>query len=142
VAIFVAVLVVLFFGIRYAIAAPADSRERIYQERFCVRMQLEYKFPDGTRADCLSDRYVIEVDFTEKWAESIGQALHYMLWPRDLPIGERRAGIILVCRHAREICTDHTVRLKRVIEAFNLPVTVWDCDRDDAPPGALSDADC
>ena len=104
-----------------ASAKTSGPLERVYQERFCTGMKLEYRLPDATRADCLSGEYVIEVDFTEKWAESIGQALHYGLWTRELPIGPRKIGIILICHKQRDTCTDHTVRLKRVIEGFHLP---------------------
>ena len=47
-------------------------------------MLQEYRFPDGTRADCISATHAIEVDFSEKWAEAIGQALHYALWMAEL----------------------------------------------------------
>lgn len=62
----------------------ADShihRERYYQERWCAARQgqAEYRLPDGTRVDCLTRTHAIEVDFAEKWAESIGQALYYAL---------------------------------------------------------------
>ncbi len=50
----------------------------------------------------------------------------------------RKAGITLVCRKPQDTCTGHYVRLFRIIEHFDLPVTIWDCDeRDDA-----SLADC
>jgi hypothetical protein len=69
-------------------------------------------------------------------AEAIGQALHYSLWTAELEsIGEKRAGIILICRRARDTCTDHSVRLFRVVDAFDLPVTVWDCDVTDESLG-------
>jgi len=97
--------------------------------KLCAGMNQELVLPDRTRIDCLSPTHAIEVDFSEKWAEAIGQALHYSLWTAELPsIGKKRAGIILICRHARDTCTDHSVRLFRVVDAFDLPVTVWDCD--------------
>jgi hypothetical protein len=89
--------------------------------------------PDGTFADCLSPTHAIEVDFSRKWAESIGPALHYALWTADPTwifddVGPRRAGIILLCVSKQDVCTDHFVRLFRVVESFELPVTIWDCD--------------
>ncbi|MEI6206931.1 MAG: hypothetical protein WCP20_09130 [Desulfuromonadales bacterium] len=38
---------------------------------------MEYRLPDGTRADCLTREYAVEVEYAPKWAESIGQALYY-----------------------------------------------------------------
>lgn len=37
----------------------------------------EFENKDYTRVDCLTDKYAVEFDFANKWAESIGQALHY-----------------------------------------------------------------
>ncbi len=37
----------------------------------------EYENEDKTRVDCLTDTHAIEFDFANKWAEGIGQALHY-----------------------------------------------------------------
>jgi len=53
--------------------------EKYYQDKFCAKIGgvTEYALPDKTRVDCLTDEYAIEIDFAEKWAESIGQALYY-----------------------------------------------------------------
>lgn len=37
----------------------------------------EYENKDRTRVDCLTEVHAVEFDFANKWAESIGQALHY-----------------------------------------------------------------
>ena len=120
--------------------------ERVVQERYCGPdgMIEEFTFPDSTRADCISETHAIEVDFTEHWAQALGQALHYSLWtkeiaeaPNDFPRWSRqidtprKAGIILVCRQAQDTCTGHYVRLFRIIEEYQLPVTIWNCDEVD-----------
>lgn len=53
--------------------------ERYYQTIFCDDLdgEMEYVLKDRTRVDCLTDEYAIEVDFAKKWAEGIGQSLHY-----------------------------------------------------------------
>jgi len=38
---------------------------------------MEHRLPDGTRIDCLTSEYAVEVEYAHKWAESIGQALYY-----------------------------------------------------------------
>jgi len=37
----------------------------------------EYENKDMTRVDCLTKTHAVEFDFANKWAESIGQCLHY-----------------------------------------------------------------
>jgi len=52
-----------------------------YKEKDFVRDNcqglIEYKLPDKTRIDCLTEEYAIEFDYAKKWAESIGQAKYY-----------------------------------------------------------------
>jgi len=120
--------------------------------RFCAGMlATQYGLPDGTEADCISPTHAIEVDKTEHWAESLGQALHYSLWTNEIvenPATFPRwskviqapllPGIIVVCEEEdRDLCTDRSVRLYRIIEEYRLPITVWDCDLSD-----LTLADC
>lgn len=38
---------------------------------------MEYRLNDGTRVDCLTEHYAVEIDFAPKWAECIGQCKHY-----------------------------------------------------------------
>ena len=40
---------------------------------------MEVVMNDGTRCDILTATHAIEVDFAKKWAEAIGQSLHYAL---------------------------------------------------------------
>lgn len=127
-----------------SLPAMAISESDIVR-RYCKGMITEFTNPDRTRTDCISDTHAIEVDFSEKWAEAIGQALHYSLWTRDFSDypddfarwhyqvkTPRRAGIIFVCRDNRgtEICADHVVRPKRIAEEFGIPLTIWDCNPD------------
>ncbi|MCM1294481.1 MAG: hypothetical protein NC311_02895 [Muribaculaceae bacterium] len=50
--------------------------EREYQKILCP-YNAEVRLLDGTRVDCLTDMYAIEFDFASKWAEALGQSLHY-----------------------------------------------------------------
>lgn len=58
-------------------AQAGKLKERDYQARFCAGMKLEVPTKSGSRADCVSDTHAIEVDWPKKWAEAIGQSLHY-----------------------------------------------------------------
>ena len=61
--------------------------ESSYQHAYCsVNNGIEeYELHDKTRVDCLTDNYAIEFDFANKWAESIGQSLHYGLMTGKKP---------------------------------------------------------
>ncbi len=127
------------------VAPAAALSEADLVRRYCTGMITEFINPDNSRTDCISATHAIEVDFSTKWAEAIGQALHYSLWTKefsDYPNDfarwhfqvrtPRRAGIIFACRDNRrtETCADHVVRPKRIAEAFGIPLTIWDCNPD------------
>ena len=63
-------------GFKYVIH---KHNENSYQHVWCIKYNgiEEYKNSDFTRVDCLTDIHAVEFDFANKWAESIGQALHY-----------------------------------------------------------------
>ena len=56
-----------------------QHNESSYQHAWCKRHNgiEEYENKDKTRVDCLTEHHAVEFDFANKWAESIGQALHY-----------------------------------------------------------------
>lgn len=92
--------------------------ERWYQDRWCADHQgiTEQVLPDGTRADCTTATHIVEFDFDKKWAEAIGQSLHY-----SQQTG-KRAGIVLIMSPRGE---KHLGALKNTIENFLLPVDIW-----------------
>lgn len=53
--------------------------ESSYQHAWCSAHKgiEEYENSDSTRVDCLTSTHAVEFDFANKWAESVGQALHY-----------------------------------------------------------------
>ena len=115
----VAAVVIIAIIAWFVVPAFAET-ERYYQKRFCTGMKLEVTTQSGSRADCVSDEYAIEVDFSKKWAEAIGQSLHYA---SEL---NRKAGIVLVCKNTLK-CAAHGYRLESTIKANKLPITVWYC---------------
>ncbi len=72
---------VLFLLIILTISVQAKHLypEKEYQTYWCNahKGKLEHKLNDGTRVDCLTDTFAVEVDFATKWAECIGQSLYY-----------------------------------------------------------------
>lgn len=75
--------------------------EAAYQEVWCKAHNgiKEYKNRDYTRVDCLTKTNAIEFDFAKKWAESVGQALHYQL------MTGRRGMVVLILEKPNEKST-------------------------------------
>lgn len=63
-------------GFKYVVH---KHNEASYQEAWCKLNNgiMEFENKDFTRVDCLTKNNAVEFDFSNKWAESIGQALHY-----------------------------------------------------------------
>ena len=101
------------------VALPLLASERDYQAELCTGMRQEVPLPNGSRADCISATHAIEVEFSENWAEGLGQALSYA--------GSTglRPGIFLLCREKPRKCLAHRLRLEEAIAAWRLPVDVW-----------------
>lgn len=78
--IFFIILIVSFiFYISFAKAELYNYNERDYQTYFCNQKlgQLEVTLSDSSRADCVFDEQIMEVDYDFRWQESIGQVLLY-----------------------------------------------------------------
>ena len=59
-------------------AASLAHSEKEHAELLCAGFDaIEWRNEDGTRTDCLNAQYAVEVDYTYKWAEGVGQALYY-----------------------------------------------------------------
>lgn len=94
-------------------------KEAWYQERWCKEHngQMEYRLPDRSRVDCLTDKYAVEFDFANKWSESAFQALYY-----SLQTGKQAAiGLIM------EKPSDYRywIKLNTVIEHHKLPIETF-----------------
>ncbi len=98
--------------------ALAVENEDYYNRLFCTEMggQAEYVLPDRSRVDCLTNTHAFEADWAQglKVYESIGQALYY-----SAETG-RQPGILLLIKNKNS--ERYIRKVKRVIEAFNLPI--------------------
>jgi len=56
------------------------------------KARTEVRLWDGTRADLVSDTHAIEVDWSHKWAEAIGQSLYYS------SVTGKKPGIVLLVK--------------------------------------------
>jgi hypothetical protein len=54
-------------------------KESVYRDVCCLSFQgvKEFRLSSGKVIDIVTNIFAIEVDYTHKWAESIGQALQY-----------------------------------------------------------------
>jgi len=93
--------------------------EKWYQERWCRANggRAEVVFEDQTRCDCLTETHAVEMDFGKKWAESIGQALHY-----SIQTG-KRPGVVLILEKPGDY--KYWRRLNTIIKHFGLPIDTW-----------------
>ena len=86
---------ILLFALLLPVSVLAKS-EADYVQKTC-KGQIEYALEDRTRVDCLTELYAIEYDFCPKWAEAIGQSLHYARMTGKHP------AIVLICDTEDEI---------------------------------------
>ncbi len=74
---------ILIFALIFYLSLPAAAKhihpEKYYQTKWCKahKGKMEYRLKDGTRVDCLTDKYAVEIDFATKYHECLGQAQHY-----------------------------------------------------------------
>ena len=94
------------------------------QERYCAGMPINRQLPGGVEVDCITDEYGIEVDFTDHWAQAIGQALYYA---SEL---ERRPAVILVCNEGvkADTCLRHRRRFVDAVTYWRIGMYLWYCD--------------
>lgn len=91
--------------------------EAYYQNLWCSRWNgiSEYKLPDYTRVDCLTKNYAVEFDFAKKWAEAVGQSLHYGMMTGKKP------AIILIIERPKDFV--YYNRLKPLCAKYR--ITLW-----------------
>lgn len=88
--------------------------ESDYVNQYC-KGTIEYRLPDKTRIDCLTDTHAWEYDYSNKWAEAIGQSLHYSI------MTGKKSGIVLICRGA---CDKHYKNVERINKEYGLSIDI------------------
>lgn len=94
-----------------------QHNEASYQNAWCSANGgvTEYKNKDFTRVDCLTATNAVEFDFANKWAESIGQALHYQL------MTGKRAKVVLILEDPQKQMVYYK-RVKALAQKYNFDV--------------------
>jgi len=88
----------------------------------------EVKTNMGTRADCVLNDYAVEVDFDSKWAEGLGQAIHY-----GVEFGKQPAVLLILKNQNGEDRQIFVDRLTSTIEGAGLNVKVFIIEAKDYP---------
>lgn len=101
-------------GFKYVIHHHSESS---YQHAWCSAHNgiEEYENSDFTRVDCLTDTHAIEFDFADKWAESIGQALHY-----SFMTGKRAKVVLILENPEKQMCYFERVQNLGKIHNFDV----------------------
>ena len=89
--------------------------EASYQQAWCSMHNgiTEYENADKTRVDCLTSVHAVEFDFARKWAESIGQALHY-----GIMTGKKPMVVLILENPKKQMC--YYERVKRIAEKYGI----------------------
>lgn len=114
----IALACLLIFSATHAVAGTVQS-ESWYRDRWCAAAggQREVRLDDGTRVDCLTGDLAIEFDFAQKWAEAIGQSLHYAHRTG------KGAGIVFILKRPGDV--RYVTRAMEIIAAYSLPIEVF-----------------
>jgi len=126
------ILVMLFISTLSANAYSFDTKyynhwkavyhphsESSYQHAYCSMHNgiEEFELQDKTRIDCLTDDYAIEFDFANKWAESIGQAVHYALMS-----GKKPKIVLILDNKYKQQQMVYYERVKKLGQVYNIDV--------------------
>ena len=105
------------FGATSVFGKPTP--ESYYRDKWCSehKGKTEYRLLDRTRVDCLTDEYAVEFDFARKWAEAIGQALHYSL------LTGRTGAVVLIIEKKSD--ARKKSRVERIVAYYRLPIKVF-----------------
>ena len=102
--------------------AQKAQKEDFYAELWCDSQGglSEVITSQGTRCDCLTSEYAVEVDFDQKWAEGLGQALHY-----GVEFDRPPAVLLIIKDHDGRDRSKYKQRLQSTIDGANLGVKVF-----------------
>lgn len=114
--ILIAMAVAVLLSIILIRGSEAKS-ETDHTLEWCPTDQVDYRLSDGTRVDCLTEHFAIEVDWAIKWYEAIGQSLHYAIQTGRYP------GILLLVEESGDCL--YVDRLLLVLHETDLPIQLW-----------------
>ena len=91
--------------------------EKYYQNEWCQQNNgiSEVKMIDNTRIDCLTNTHAVEFDFAPKWAEAIGQSLHYSR------LSGKKPAIVLIIEKDNDF--KHYNKIKPLCEEYEIALS-------------------
>lgn len=106
------------------LAVDEPRRESWYRDQVATKLngKTEVRVPDG-RVDIVTDTHAIEVEFSAKWKNAIGQSLWYSLQT------QKKAGIVIILKDPMKDAPD-AIRLETLVKEHKLPIKVWWWPRD------------
>lgn len=116
-------MTIIFIISLYSFSGNASAarlhHESWYQNNWCVEGigETEVVLSDRTRVDCLTEVTAIEFDFADKWAEAVGQSIHYA------NMTGKRASIGLIMEKPTDV--RYFKRLQSVISGACLDITLF-----------------
>jgi len=114
-----------------SLVSYSQQLERYYRNGFATIMkgQQEVRLPNRRVVDIVTDTFAIEVEFANKWTQSIGQSLDYA---KTL---NKKAGILIIIEGIK---TDkYVTELMDFIVFYHLPIKVWVMDSVDDSWGTV-----
>lgn len=101
------------------LSAARTNTESSYRDKIADQLKgtTEVVLEDRTRCDIITEQYAIEVDFADKWAEAIGQSLHYAA------LTNKQAAITLIIEKPSDM--KQVFRTIGVIQDYQLPITLF-----------------
>jgi len=97
-----------------------NKKEIDYQNEFCVNGIKEYVLKDKSRIDCLTDTYAIEIDFSKKVYECIGQSIYYSIETN------RKPACALIFDKNNKSDIRYLKRLKVVAKKYDIKIFIID----------------
>ena len=85
-----------------------------------VAIGRERRLWDGTRVDILTENYAVEVDWSYKWTEAVGQSMYYSTQT------DRKPGIVLLVKNFYDDLK-YIHRCKIVCEKLDIKLWMVDC---------------
>ena len=113
------IAVLAFLLPQLCFADSGRKSERHYQKIWCDLHSgaMEVRLDDGSRADCVTADYAVEVDFERKWSEAIGQSLWYAEQTGLKP------AIVLVMDNLGD--TKYYDKLRKILGYVEIPIALW-----------------
>jgi len=104
------------------IKRPIVKRESYYRDEFAkiIDGEVEVRLDDKTSCDIVTEEYACEVDWANKWAEAVGQSLHY-----SQKLNKKPAVVLLVKKDSDYLKARF---IENIFDKLELEYKIWVLD--------------